>query len=281
MGFSPLAQVHFLKESFDSFLRDFRGVWTFFLGNPQIFKVNTHTHTLTWTKLDTHGVIMQTLFHLYDSTQQLSKDRTRRKPNKQPVSTKITMDVILQVHMTDQVMLPLPRHSFVALGLPSKAHCPCIKGTSSISLEKFHTHTRTDDPTRIPIADGFGRKQPGQNFERSCEVPAGAWLEGKFPWKDATPSRNKWGAKWVGTTGFFLIFGCTLFCLAEGTIWKHKPWYGDLSNQICDLKMIWEVIRPTTVDQGHTLVINWNHFWRCTVYSKFYRWSSDFCGCDF
>ena len=86
---------------------------------------------------------MQTLFHLYDSTQQLSKDRKRRKPNKQPVSTKITMDVILQVHMTGQVVLPLPRHSFVALGLPSKAHCPCIKGTSFPSLEKFHTHTHT------------------------------------------------------------------------------------------------------------------------------------------
>ena len=27
--------------------------------------------------------------------------------------------------MTDQVMLPLPRHSFVALGLPRKAQCRC------------------------------------------------------------------------------------------------------------------------------------------------------------
>ena len=44
------------------------------------------------------------------------------------------MEMISQVHMTDQVTLPLPKHSFVALGLPRKAQCPC-------SGKKFYVFT--------------------------------------------------------------------------------------------------------------------------------------------
>lgn len=42
----------------------------------------------------------------------------------------------LQVHMTDQVMLPLPKHSFVALSLPRKAQCPCCSLETQIEIEK-------------------------------------------------------------------------------------------------------------------------------------------------
>ena len=59
--------------------------------------------------------------------------KTKRKP--QPCF--IIMDMISQVHMTDQVMLPLPRHSFVAL----KAQCPCSGKNSFTSLQTAHVHT--------------------------------------------------------------------------------------------------------------------------------------------
>ena len=195
---------------------------------------------------------MQALFHLYDSTQQLSKDRKRRKTQQTTCFNK-------DHHRTWYCRYTwLIRSCFPFQGIASlhwvcqaKPIAPALKVQVFLLLRNSHTHTHTDDPTQISIADGFGRKQPGQDFERSCEVPASAWLEGKFPWKDATPSRNNLGEEWVGISRFFLIFGHMLFSLAQGKIWKHKPWDGDLSNQICDPKMIWEVIRPTIVDQGH------------------------------
>ena len=62
--------------------------------------------------------------------QQLDNTKTKRNPQ----HGFIIMEMISQVHMTDQVMLPLPKHSFVALGLPRKAQCPC-------SGKKFYVFT--------------------------------------------------------------------------------------------------------------------------------------------
>ena len=87
------------------------------------------------------------------------------------------MEMISQVHMTDQVMLPLPKHSFVALGLPRKAQCPC-------SGKKFYVFTegpRTQPqpgmrnshkwvrvlPTKI-----IARLQERQFARRSDDMPA-------------------------------------------------------------------------------------------------------------
>ena len=53
-----------------------------------------------------------------------SLKQENQKVNQTLVVHQVNQDVV-QVHMTDQVMLPLPRHSFVALGLPRKAQCRC------------------------------------------------------------------------------------------------------------------------------------------------------------
>ena len=96
----------------------------------------SYTH-LDWTF---NGINSQVSFCVSNKCgkQQLDNAKTKRKP--QPCF--IIMDMISQVHMTDQVMLPLPRHSFVALGLPRKAQCPCSGKRRFTSLQTAHVHTQ-------------------------------------------------------------------------------------------------------------------------------------------
>ena len=91
----------------------------------------------------------------------------------------ITHHDVMQVHMTDQVMLPLPRHSFVALGLPRKAQCPCFyvlwtRSFTSFQTVHTHTHTLTLNYCIFLLMIRFGRQF------RSCSQFGGFPPEGHF-----------------------------------------------------------------------------------------------------
>ena len=54
------------------------------------------------------------------------------------------MEMILQVHMTDQVMLPLPRHSFLELrctGFAKEGPVPLLNMKFYVFTDRTHTHT--------------------------------------------------------------------------------------------------------------------------------------------
>ena len=63
---------------------------------------------------------------------------------------------VVQVHMTDQVMIPLPRHSFVALGLPRQAQCPCSENANTNARLHNNKRERGWNPCSAQMANVGG-----------------------------------------------------------------------------------------------------------------------------